>query len=183
MSTALGYLGDAERGRPNLVIRSQAVVDRLQVREGRATGVVLAGGETVDAGEVVLAAGAYATPALLLRSGIGPAAELSEHGIATVQDLPGVGSGLLDHALLGVDYPYAGPASTGHKYQVMLSLRSSEARTAAPDLHIFAAGPFESPDSPTGAVFALVVGLIKPVSRGWVKLRAAGCVGSRHCGS
>jgi len=90
MSTALTYLA-AARGRRNLAVRGEAVADRVVVRQGRATGVRLAGGEMISADRVVLAAGAYASPASLQRSGIGPAALLAGLGIDVVADLPGVG--------------------------------------------------------------------------------------------
>jgi choline dehydrogenase len=88
-------------------------------------------------------------------------------------DLPGVGRGLIDHPLLGVDYPYAGTVGPGPKYQMMLTLRSPAAKMPAADLQIFAAGPFELAESPTGAVFALVVSVVKPDSRGRLSLRSA----------
>jgi choline dehydrogenase len=172
MSTALTYLA-AARDRPNLEIRADSLVDRVLIESGRAVGVALASGEKVVAGKVVLAAGAYSSPALLLRSGLGPGDDLRQLGIAAQADLPGVGRGLIDHPLFGVDFPYEGAVEPGPRYQVMLTLRSAEAETAAPDLHIFAAGPFESAESPTNAVFALVVSVVKPRSRGWLKLRSA----------
>jgi choline dehydrogenase-like flavoprotein len=67
MSTALTYLAGA-RGRPNLEIRANSLVDRVSIESRRAVAVVLASGESVAAGQVVLAAGAYSSPALLLRS-------------------------------------------------------------------------------------------------------------------
>ena len=104
MSTALTYLA-AARGRPNLTVRGSVMADRIEVRGGTATGVRLAGGEVVTAGRVVLAAGAYASPAILQRSGIGPAAQLRPLGVAVVADLPGVGKNLIDHPLVAVDLP------------------------------------------------------------------------------
>jgi choline dehydrogenase len=172
MSTALAYLAGA-RARPNLQIRANCLVNRVSIQSGRAVGVELASGEAVAAGQVILAAGAYSSPAVLLRSSLGPAHDLRDLGIRVHADLPGVGRGLIDHPLLGVDLPYAGKVAPGPKYQVMLTLRSSFAETPAPDLHIFAAGPFEVAESPTGAVFALVVSVIKPHSRGELRLRSA----------
>jgi choline dehydrogenase len=171
MSTALTYLAEA-RARPNLEIKPGSLVDRVLIESGRAVGVLLASGEAVMADQVVLAAGAYSSPAVLLRSGIGLAEDLRQLGITPVADLPGVGQGLIDHPLLGVDFPYAGTVAPAHKYQVMLTIRSAHAETPGPDLHVFAAGPFEWAGSPTGAVFALVVSVVKPRSRGWLKLRS-----------
>jgi choline dehydrogenase len=172
MSTALTYLAGA-RGRPNLTVRSGALADRVEVRGGAAIGVRLAGGEVVTAGEVVLAAGAYASPAILPRSGIGPAAQLGPLGVRVVADLPGVGDNLIDHPLVAVDLP-GRPGVTGPRFQTMATTCSRLAPATVPDLHVFAAGPFDAPhDSPSGAVFALVTGLVLPHSRGWVRLRSA----------
>ena len=72
-------------------------------RASRATGVRLLDGTLIEAHRVVLAAGTYASPLLLARSGIGPAAELRALGIVSVVDLPGVGSNLVDHPLVAID--------------------------------------------------------------------------------
>ena len=93
----------AARGRANLDLRAGCLVDRVLIEGGRAVGVryIDPAGWPYEAraGEVVLCAGAYGTPAILLRSGIGPAAQLREHAIPLVTDLP-VGERLLDHAAL-----------------------------------------------------------------------------------
>lgn len=94
-NAALAYLDDC-RDRPNLSIRGDTLVDRVVVREGRATGALDADGRVHEAGTVVLAAGAYFSPAILMRSGIGPADELDRLAIPLVQDLP-IGARLLDH--------------------------------------------------------------------------------------
>ncbi len=174
MSTAMTYLASA-RGRPNLTIRAEVPVDRVEVRNGRATGVRLIGGEVVVAGAVVLAAGAYASPAILARSGIGPARHLAEIGIDVIVDLPGVGQNLIDHPLVAVDLPTR-PGVTGPRFQAMATVRSHLAPAdGAPDLHLFVAGPFDvSTDlSPSGAVFGLVTGVVLPRSRGSLRLRSA----------
>ncbi|HEV8626697.1 MAG TPA: GMC oxidoreductase [Acidimicrobiia bacterium] len=174
MSTALTYLASA-RHRHNLVIRSEAMVDGVEVVRGRAVGVRLVGGETLAAGDVLLAAGAYASPAILARSGIGPASELGGLGIDAAVDLPGVGTNLIDHCLVAVDLPCAPGMATGPRFQTMMTLRSSLAPPSGPpDLHLYTAGPFDVPTdfSPTGAVFGVVVGLVAPRSRGSVRLRS-----------
>jgi choline dehydrogenase len=86
----------AARGRTNLSVRGGALVDRVLIERGRATGVVLATGEAIRAGTVVVAGGVYNSPAILQRSGVGPAALLARHGIAVAADLP-VGLNLTDH--------------------------------------------------------------------------------------
>jgi choline dehydrogenase len=99
-SVATGYL-DPARGRPNLTIRTDALVRRILVENGRAVGVELAvagGSETVRAErEIVLSAGAIGSPKLLMLSGIGPADHLKSVGITPVFDQPGVGANLQDH--------------------------------------------------------------------------------------
>ena len=98
VTTNDGYLEPA-RGRPNLTIRGGARVDRVLTAANRATGVrARFGDETVEitAAEVILCAGAIHTPAILQRSGIGPAGLLSSLGIDIVADLP-VGLGLQEH--------------------------------------------------------------------------------------
>jgi choline dehydrogenase len=174
MSTALTYLAGA-RGRPNLTVRGDTVVDRVELRGGTAVGVRLTDGEVVAADLVVVAAGAYASPAILGRSGIGPAEELRPLGIDVVADLPGVGENLVDHPLVAIDLP-ARPGVAGARFQTMATMRSQSAPPGgAPDLHLFAAGPFDVPgeSSPTGAVFGVVAGVVSPTSRGRVRLRSA----------
>ncbi len=97
---AFAYL-DAARPRPNLLILADSLVDRVTLDGGRATGAIIrrAGREEqITAGTVIVAAGSYGTPAILGRSGIGPAAHLRTLGIRPAVDLPGVGARLLDHA-------------------------------------------------------------------------------------
>ena len=88
-------------GRPNLVVRTGVLADRVLVEGGRAVGLtVIDGGHrrTVRATrELVLAAGAVNTPTLLQRSGIGAAPWLQQMGLPVVHDLPGVGENLQDH--------------------------------------------------------------------------------------
>lgn len=108
VSTNDGYLEPA-RDRPNLTIRGGSHVDRLVFEPAgrRVVGVLLAGGERClvePGGEVILCGGAVHSPAILLRSGVGPAAELARLGIDPLLDLP-VGEGLQDHAMLMVPVP------------------------------------------------------------------------------
>ncbi|NLT26257.1 MAG: hypothetical protein GXX90_06360 [Microbacteriaceae bacterium] len=105
VSTNHGYL-DPVRDRENLVIRGGAQVDRVIFEGSVARGVVLVDGTEVrvaPGGEVVLSAGAVHSPAILLRSGIGPAAELARLGVPVRADLP-VGLGAQDHAIAFVQF-------------------------------------------------------------------------------
>ena len=98
-STALTYL-DPVRHRLNLTIRPNTSVRKIVIEGGVATGVVAeSGGEafSLRSDEVFVCAGAYASPQILMLSGVGPAAHLKEQGIPVVKDLPGVGENLRDH--------------------------------------------------------------------------------------
>jgi choline dehydrogenase len=98
-NAAFAYL-DPLRSSPLLAIRDHTIVDRVLVEAGRAVGVRAMGPEGASearADQVVLTAGTYGTPAVLLRSGIGPADELRAVGIEVVADNPGVGANLHDH--------------------------------------------------------------------------------------
>ncbi|MEU2929872.1 GMC family oxidoreductase N-terminal domain-containing protein [Streptomyces sp. NPDC007251] len=98
-STAVAYLHPALE-RPNLTVLSSALARRVVIEGGRATGVEVERAGTVGVvraeREVILSAGAYESPKLLMLSGVGPATALSAFGIDVVRDLP-VGQGLQDH--------------------------------------------------------------------------------------
>ena len=99
LSTAIAYLLPA-RHRPNLAIRPHCLVNRVLFADDRAVGVeVHTDGELqpVYGRRITLAAGAIGSPAILLRSGIGPRDALLDLGIEPVADLSGVGAGLVDH--------------------------------------------------------------------------------------
>lgn len=135
-NTALAYLLPVLE-RPNLEVRGDTRVVRVLLDGGRATGVELAGGERLAAREVVLAAGAIATPQLLLLSGIGPRADLERLGIRVVADLP-VGAAFSDHPDIAVGWqprlPVAGPAGRA-AFPASLNLASSPAHPSG-DLEI-----------------------------------------------
>ncbi|MBW4040699.1 MAG: mycofactocin system GMC family oxidoreductase MftG [Acidobacteria bacterium] len=102
-STALTHLLPAA-GRPNLTVRGGCVVDRVRIAGGRAVGVTLRSGEEVDGDEIVLSAGALASPVLLQRSGVGPSEVLRAAGVEPVVDAPGVGAALSDHPQVAVEW-------------------------------------------------------------------------------
>jgi choline dehydrogenase len=134
----------------------------------------------VESDMVVLAAGSYASPVILMRSGIGPAAGLRGLGIRVTADLAGVGGNLIDHPLAPVDLPTS-PGYAGPRFQMMLTMRSRHARPdGPPDLHLFAAGPFDDDASPSGGVFGIVTGLLSVRSRGSVRLRSADSADPPH---
>jgi len=105
-SVAIRYVEPA-RQRPNLTVRGHCLIRRVTFSGDRATGLEVespAGVETVEGDRIVLSAGAIGSPAILMRSGIGPEAHLREHGIEVIRDVPGVGQNLDDHPMLGVVY-------------------------------------------------------------------------------
>ena len=99
LSTAITYLLPA-RDRQNLTVRPHCLVDRVLVEDDRLLGLEFAAGgkcESAYARRITIAAGAIGTPAILLRSGIGPKEAVLGLGIEPVVDLPGVGANLIDH--------------------------------------------------------------------------------------
>ncbi|MBG4686393.1 choline dehydrogenase [Pseudomonas aeruginosa] len=115
-ATGRGYL-DQARGRPNLTIVTHALSDRILFSGKRAIGVsylVGNGDNPVPAParrEVLVCSGAIASPQLLQRSGVGPAALLRDLDIPVVHDLPGVGANLQDHLELYLQYACKQPVS------------------------------------------------------------------------
>ena len=104
MSTALTYI-NPNRHRLNLTVKSNVLTRRILFNGTRATGVeVESGGEIfeVEGEEIVLSAGAVASPKLLMLSGVGPAGHLHSMGINTINDLAGVGQNLRDHPIVSV---------------------------------------------------------------------------------
>jgi 5-(hydroxymethyl)furfural/furfural oxidase len=103
VSTAMGYLDEAVRRRGNLTILTEARVLRLRCRERRVLGAEVrtpAGTVLLEARTTIVCAGAIHTPAVLLRSGIGPEEQLRALGIGVVTDVPGVGRNLQNHVAL-----------------------------------------------------------------------------------
>ena len=168
VTTVDAYLS-ADLQPSNLSIRADATVANVIVEAGRATGVRLADGTEIRADWIVLTAGTYGSPVILMRSGIGPAEHLADHGIAVRVDLPGVGANLADHPAVDLDSGWRGPASTGPIIHSMATFRSSGAPAGgAPDLMFWVSDP--DGDEP-GLWFDPV--LLKPLSRGSVRLRSS----------
>ncbi|MEV7418439.1 GMC family oxidoreductase N-terminal domain-containing protein [Streptomyces sp. NPDC089919] len=182
-STATGYL-HPNRGRANLTVATGARATRLLLEGGRCTGVeYTADGRTHTVRaerEVVVSAGAFETPKLLMLSGLGPADELRAHGIDCVRDLPGVGGNLQDHLFTPVCYQ----SRQQHPEDALLSEAGLFTHTpaadpaGAPDLQ-FTFGPvkFLAPDAPAaqaaGPGFTFAPIALLPRSTGRVRLRSA----------
>jgi choline dehydrogenase len=169
-NTAMAYLTPDVRGRSNLTIQGDVTIDRVLFEGGAAVGVVASDGTEYRAAEVILSAGTYGSAAILLRSGIGPAGDLAGLGIDVVADLP-VGQHVCDHAL--VHNPYALSPDSLSMTPVMGALlwtASSEAIGDELDLNIAATHLMPGFLSPTGGAIVISASVVKPESRGTVRL-------------
>jgi hypothetical protein len=132
ISTLLSHINRA-RSRSNLVIRANCLVDRLLTEGNRARGVRLADGNIIEGRNITLCAGAIGSPAILLRSGIGPNDTIEALGIEPIVDLPGVGIHVWDHAAVPIRIvPHPGQCVIGRdpRFQIMARFtapRSSQA--------------------------------------------------------
>jgi choline dehydrogenase len=171
MNTGMTYLNDNVRNRKNLIIIENAIVYKVLFNTTTAYGIQLADGRQFRADEVILSAGTYGSPAILLRSGIGPKHELASHDIPIVAELP-VGENLVDHPFYYNAYA-ANPDTIGRQIPVIgpeLWTKSSFTRKGELDLHITATHLFPADQSPTKVGFVLAVALTNPQSRGTFKL-------------
>jgi choline dehydrogenase len=203
-SSSIGYL-DGHR-QPGLTVLTRVHVARVVIEGGRAVGVEVltaAGRETIRADrEVILCAGVFGSPQLLMLSGIGPAAHLREHGIGVLADLP-VGDNLHDHMFVPMTYvmksarnrgtsPYffggmiseavRGDTWMGRSvFEVVGFVRSSLAGEV-PDIQLHAlpwSYPFPNQDAPTRhkvdkrSALTIFSTLIYPKSRGTLRLASA----------
>jgi choline dehydrogenase len=171
-NTGLVYLTEEVRNRPNLKISGDVLVDRVLIDQRRAIGVVTASGAEIPAGEVILSGGSYGSPAILLRSGVGPAADLAELGIDVAADLP-VGQRLQDQPFYYNAYALKTDAlDMRPAVGAFLWRQSSEARGDELDMHIAVTHLMPPEYSPTGGAIALSVAVVKPDSRGTLTLRS-----------
>ncbi|MFC4293609.1 GMC family oxidoreductase [Novosphingobium tardum] len=196
---------DPLKGRANLHVETGALVERIVIENGRATGVVIRKGdrtETIGAnGAVVLSAGAFGSPQILMLSGIGPGGHLAEHGIDVVRDSPAVGQDLQDHCDYLVGYDLDDPSLFGGSAAGLLRLARSFVehrlkRTGMLTTNFAESGGFVTlrTDAPAPDVqyhfiraiiqnhgrdrlkehgFSLHACVLRPESRGWVRLKSA----------
>jgi choline dehydrogenase len=198
-SAATAYLHPA-MSRPNLTVHTDALVTKVIMEGGQATGVsYLHHGEPQTAranAEVILSGGAINSPQLLMLSGIGPAEHLIEMGIDVVADNRGVGTNLIDHPVLPVIWStprIRGLWEKGNQANLVrwqLTHRGpltsnvaesggfahSEPRLPAPDLqlHVLPA-PYRDQglSDPAQRAMTVLVGLVDVRSRGLIRLRSA----------
>ncbi|HZQ87744.1 MAG TPA: GMC family oxidoreductase [Acidimicrobiales bacterium] len=183
MSTALTYLPLA-RGRENLTLWPRTYVTRIRIDGGRATGVECIRGSSVEearGSRVIVSAGAFQSPALLMRSGIGPSGHLGTVGIPCTVDLPGVGENLMDHQGTAVFLVPRRALEPADDRVCQLGARyTSSAGDAADDMWLSMWSAWDLADVPdlsaaigAPAVSAVIVGVHDPRSRGTVRLRSA----------
>lgn len=138
-STARAYLAPA-MGRPNLTVQTGALVHRLVIENGRAVAVEYSIKDDLRRAqaerEIVLSAGAYGSPHILMLSGIGKADDLREHDIEVVHDLPGVGAELADHPVVINEWDLK------DDHGLTKHLRMDRAAIAAAQWYLNGTGPF-----------------------------------------
>jgi choline dehydrogenase len=170
--------------RPNITLLTGATVHGLQMDGTRVTGVTFEkDGEVMSVGaseRVVLSAGAINTPKILMQSGIGPAAHLTEVGVKVKHDLPGVGQNFQDHILAaGCVWEYTTPLPPKNSAAEATFFWKSDSSLDTPDLQPFQievpyvseihGGAYEVP----AGTWTIAPGIVRPQSRGEVKLTGA----------
>ncbi len=159
MSTARAYLDECS-DRQNLTILPHALTTKILIENGRAVGVEVSRGRSVERlyanAEVIVSAGAINSPQLLMLSGIGPADHLNAHDIVVVNDLPGVGENLQDHLEIYVQYTCKKPVSI---YPALKWYRQPFVGLA---WYLFHKGPGATNHFETGAFLKSEPGKIQP---------------------
>jgi choline dehydrogenase len=170
INTGMAYLTDEVRRRPNLAIMGGAEVDKVVLDERRAAGVRLVNGDVITAGQVILSAGTFGSAAILLRSGVGPAAHLKELGIPILLDAP-VGNRLKEHPFYYNVYALKAHAiAMTPAAGAIIWTPSSEAGPDELDLHISGTHIFDAAQSPTGGAIVLACAVTLPNSTGTLRL-------------
>jgi len=179
-NTAFSYL-DPLRGNDRLTIRPQTQVNRLRLKGNRVIALEVIGPDgplTIEAGRIVICAGTYGSPAILLRSGIGPGSELSALDIEPQLDLA-VGQNLHDHPAVYLKYSgtphliaamkeFAAKGGVLFSEQTIAKFQSRYCNTAY-DLHLFPVGG-QFMEGADDWEFLLPVANMIPLSRGSVQL-------------
>jgi 5-(hydroxymethyl)furfural/furfural oxidase len=179
VSTSTAYLTTEVRARPNFDILDQAHAERVLFDGARVTGVrVRRPGETLDirAREVIACTGALHSPALLLRSGIGPAAELAALGIDVVADRRGVGKHLMEHpgVNFGAYMKRQSRMTPGLRRQMLAGLRWSSGYEGCPPGDMYLVPTNKSAWHAIGDRLGLVmVWVNRSYSTGEVRLKSA----------
>jgi choline dehydrogenase len=180
-STAVAFLRPI-LGHPQLTVTTNTLVTRILFAKQKAIGVeYLQDGKLHQAkaeSEVIISCGAFASPKLLMLSGIGSVEQLQSQGIPIVVDLPGVGKNLQDHLLFGVGYKCQQeqplPNLLAEAGLFTYSNKDIDSSIYSPDLQFFF-GPVQFVDQKyrvDGPGFTFAPILVQPHSRGTVSLRS-----------
>ena len=180
VSAAIAYLTPTVRQRENLTIRDRTRVRRIVFEGARAVGVEIAGDdgteETIRGAEIISCSGGIHSPALLMRSGVGPGANLADHGVAVVADIPGVGQNLGEHPSIGVSAyirPEARLPDTMRRH-LHLALRYSSGVPDTPQGDMFLNTVGKSAWHPVGwRLGSFLLWVNKSYSRGEVTLQSS----------
>ncbi|MES2999788.1 MAG: GMC oxidoreductase [Pseudomonadota bacterium] len=178
VSSSTGYLDNAARARPNLTILTDTTVQLLCSEGLRIVGVDAAGPDGaihVRARETILCAGALHSPALLLRAGIGPGAQLQPLGVQVIADRQGVGRNLHEHPTLSVSAHMAPAARLNEalRRHIHVGLRYSSSLPGTGGGDMYMVGLSKTGWHPVGKQLgSLVTWVNKPYSRGSVTLRS-----------
>ena len=165
VSAADAYLAPAP---PGLTLRPNTEVISIVVRNGAAVRVRIGDGSQLAGHLIVVCAGTYGSPTLLLRSGIGPGDDLKELGIPVVADLPGVGRNLADHPAVEIEPGWSGAAAATALHSIAPWRSAASGPGESPDMLFWVVDPSGEP-----AAFSIECDLMRPRSRGWVRLRSA----------
>lgn len=181
VSTAMAYLRPAD-GRPNLDIVGEAHAHHIVIERDRATAVAYASSsgslEQVRGRHIVVSAGALNTPALLMRSGIGPVRDLEAVGIRSVADLPGVGANLMEHvgAFVFVVPPDGAVTTDMVQHQLLIRYSSPESPVTN-DMQIGMMNHWDLSQNPALAdvcgselIWGICAGIQVPRSRGRLRV-------------
>ncbi|MDB5411001.1 MAG: oxidoreductase [Rhodospirillales bacterium] len=165
--------------RPNLTVRTRALVTRLRFEGKEVTGVeFLREGKLHRIGatrEVVLSLGAIHTPKLLMQSGIGDEAELKRVGIPVIEHLPGIGRNFQDHFMAPCVWEAREPIERRNNLAEATAMWKSDAALDTPDLQSFMVeAPYASPEAATVAPppnsWSLTTAVLRTASRGRLRL-------------
>lgn len=179
VSSAEAYLRPVEN-QPNLTITTNARATKIVLNGGRATGLkYLQHGTEAEIGirrELILSAGAFESPKLLMLSGIGPADHLSEFSIPVAVDLPGVGANLQDHPRMDIAFTNPAPVEVKSTSNILetAGFINTSSDPEGPDVQFHFATTLVNPALlDRGPGWQIIVCATRPRSRGVVLLRSA----------
>lgn len=179
-SSSVAYLHPYDQIPENLTILTETFAYRLILDSDKnVTGVETSKGDFYAKKEVILSGGAFQTPQLLMLSGIGPAEHLREMDILLVEDLPGVGSHLVDHpeGVIMWESAKSVPAETAQKYEIGIFCKSDPSLPISDIMFHLGTEAFDMHTVPAGfptaeQAFSLTPNVMQAKSEGTVRLQS-----------